>query len=406
MADGTFGDIGEKRWDDGDRVGWELPNPFGELPGSLWGSMSEQVQDDVAEWTYSLGLDIGALRPQMPNPAAHHIITAAANDANALLAHVDRYDGRSAAHTARALFEHLVNLMDVTASGPEASDRYLDHRYVTEDQVSRHRWYLLLLNGKSRKRETERLDKLGRRAARPLAAALKRWGPRFRNGWSDNSLYDRADRHGLTEGYDGYRILSGVIHGSSGGLSGLVREVQGTPVHRMGPDMQLAALAYREGLAAVYQLASHLVTLTDAHEAKRLRGLTANLLRDSQEVMLALQGEDNKMWPTYPPPGRLTVAGIYPSGRVRWFVHDTATETIALADPPESEPEQLLAVKAEVIKGSYGGDNGRPITVAMAPDWVRVEPRSGATWVPASSVLVPPGHPGRLPKPILLKPQG
>ncbi|WP_086149258.1 DUF5677 domain-containing protein [Cellulosimicrobium sp. KWT-B] len=407
MTIGAFGEIPEKRWDDGDRSGWELPNPFGELPDSLWDSRSEQFQDDISAWVYSLGLDVGALRPQLPNLAAHHILTAAANDAIALLAHVDRYDGRSAAHAARALYEHLVNLMDVTSSGANTSDRYLDHRYVTADQVSKRTWHLPLLKGRTRRREKDRLDELRRKVARKAADAVTKWGKSFRRGWAEGNLLERATAHGIEDGYEGYRILSGVIHGSSGGLSGLVREVQGTPVHRIGPDMQLAAVAYREGLLSMYEIAGHLVTLTGRMEAERLRGLTANLLHGTQEVMEGLQHEDNKMWPTAPPPpGLAAIAGIYPSGRVRWYVLETATETIAVAEPPGSEPKGFGAVRDKVVAEAAGGPNGRPVTVSFDPGAVQIQPKAGAKWVPASSVLVPPGHPGRFEKPIVLKPRG
>ncbi|MHA7134333.1 DUF5677 domain-containing protein [Oerskovia turbata] len=404
MASGAFGKIPEKRWDDGDRTGWELQNPFGEPPDSLWESRSEQFQDDISAWTYSLALDVAALRAHLPNTASHHVVTAAANDAVSLLVHVDRYDGRSAAHAARALFEHLVNLMDVTSSSVNTSDRYLDHRYVTAEQVSKQTWYLQLLRGDFRRKEKDRLKTLGRKAAEKSADAVARWGSPFRRGWAHGTLFDRATAHGIQDGYEGYRILSGVIHGSSGGLSGLVREVQGTPVHRVGPDMQLAGVAYREGLMSTYRVADHLVTLTGRIEAERLRGLTANLLHATQEVLEGLQREDNKMWPATPPaPARIAVAGVYPSGYVRWYVHDTTTETIALAEPPATEPTALVAIKAQVAADGAERSNGRPVTVAFAQDAVQVEPKAAATWVPATSVLVPAGHPARFEKPIVRK---
>lgn|GEM_PF-1486717 len=402
MTTSAFGEIPEKRWDDGDRIGWEPCDPFGETPESLWDSLPQAVREDVRQFVYSLALDIGALRPSLPDSAANHILTAAANDAAALLRHVDHFDGRSAAHAARAVIEHLVNLRDISSSVENTSERYLDHRFVTANQVSRHRWHLQLLNRRARGKEIERLDRLGRLAARPLAAALARWGGGFSRGWATGSLFDRAAAHGLSEQYEAYRILSGVIHGSAGGLAGLVRDIQGTTVHRFGPDMELAAMAYREGLLAVYLIADHLVSLTDQREAERLRGLTANLLHDAQLVAEALRREDRKMWPTVPsPPPYVSVAGIFPSGRVRWYVHDTMTEMVALADPPEQVPDQLAVLTADVVESGAVGSNGRPVSAMFAN--VSLTPRADATWVPAASVLVPPGHPGRLKKPIVHK---
>ncbi|WP_156387892.1 DUF5677 domain-containing protein [Cellulomonas sp. Root137] len=333
----------------------------------------------------------------------HRIVTAAANDAIALVDHVDRFDGRSAAHAARAMFEHLINLCDVISSTDNTPDRYLEHRHVTADQVSQHRWYLDLLDPAARKKEKDRLDKLARTTAAPLKAALAKWTTGFKRGWAKGTLKERADLHGLGDGYEGYRILSGVIHGSSGALAGIVRDIKGTPVHRVGPDLDLAATAYREGLVSFWSIADRLLVLTGGPEAEQLKGRTGNLLLGIQEVSKALRREDKNMWPTEPPPaGRVPLLAVYPSGRTRWFIVDTRTETMVVADPPAVEPDGVAAAIALARQTDPNAD-GRPVTFPFEAN-VPIRPRVGASWVSTSSVLMPPGHPARHDTPIGHKP--
>ena len=340
---GAFGATPARRWDDGDREGWEYENPFDALPDSLAPLLGPELQAEFAAWPQAVSLCAGALYGDLATAAECRILTAATNDALALVRHVDHFDGRSAAHAARALFEHLVNMLDVHTSPVNTAARYEDHEHVTADQVSRRRWHLRLLSKRARKRESDRLDKLQKRAAGPLARAVEAYGSSFKRGWAHGTLRARADAHDLGEGYGGYQILSGVIHGSSGALSGVVRQVRGENVHRVGYDLELAATAYAEGLVSFYNLAEHLVTLTGRVEAEEIRGRTGNLLLGLDEVRDTLRKADAKLWPTTPVPGPMAVVALYPSGARRWYLHDPRDESIVVAEPPEDEPDLSVA---------------------------------------------------------------
>lgn len=396
VAHGAFGQLPERRWDSGDREGWEFRQPGPRIPDSLWAVVGGGMEDEVAGWADATRRGAGALYSAVPGEAAPRILTAAVNDAIALLDHVDRFDGRSAAHAARALFEHLVNALDVDSSEVNTAERYFRHRFVTESQVSRRRLHLPLLDRKARRRESERLDRLGKRSAAPLAAALAEYGPSFARGWARGSLKDRADAHDLADGYEGYRILSGVIHGSSGALTGIVKQVRGHDVHRIGLDLDLAATAYTEGLASFYGFADHLVRVTAQTEAEEIWGRTGNLLLRLQDVRETLRRVDLAMWPKDPPPPPMAVLAIYPSGAQRWYLYNAQDESIVVADPPREplDAAQARAVEqlTEQVKGYDPADwGGRPMTVMM--EGVRVSPRPGAQAVPSASVLIPREHP-------------
>ena len=241
----------------GDRHGRELRDPFLAAPVSVWELVSDELAGDVDDWHYAMRMLGGTLSSAMATQAEMKILVAALNDGVALVDHVGRQDGRSAAHSARALFEHLVNMRDVQASPVNTPERYEEHKHVLADQVSRRRWYLPLLNDAARRREEKRLDRLGRAAAGPLAAALGKYHG-FHLGWAEGGLRARAENHGLGSAYEGYRILSSIVQGSSS-LAGVTRQAGDATESRVGLDLDLAATAYAEGLSNLSYLFEGLV---------------------------------------------------------------------------------------------------------------------------------------------------
>ena len=401
MKPSAFGPLPERRWDSGDHEGREFAGPGPQPPESLWADIGNGLEDEVEQWAGATRWGAGLLYADLSGPAAAQILTAAVNDVSALMRHVDHCDGRSAAWAARALFEHLVNALDVHASAA-AGERYLRHRHVTDDRVSRRRWYFQLLGRKSQRRERERLTRPGKRAAGPLAKAIAQYGSSFARGWASDSLRDRAAKHALADGYEGYRILSGVIHGSSGATAGIVKRVCDVEVHRIGLDLDLAATAYAEGLRAFYEYAEHLVQVTGRPEAEEIRDRTANLLWRLEDVRGTLGRIDRCLWPKTPAPPPLAVLAVYPTGRQRWYLYRPQDESITLANAPRQPlpagQAQSVADLVEWAKdyrpGEYGG---RPMSIVLAG--VRVHPRRDAQPYPAGSVLVPGGHPAMLAKP-------
>lgn len=390
-ADGcAFGRTNELNWRELDLLPREYGPPDQAGPKHLGEALPKHVADEMTYWRYAVPLEAGALYQHLPRGACQYVLTGAINDAVALIDHVDRFDGRSAAHAARVLFEHLVNLCDVLAGPADISDRYLDHRHVTAERVSRHRWYLKLLDGKSAKKERSRLDGLSNRTRKPLADAIAKYGSGFRRSWAAGTLKERADSHGLSDEYEGYRILSSVIHGSSGAMAGVVKPIGGHPVHRIGSDMDLAATAYAEGLRSFYGIAGQLKEIAPTTEAAEILGRTGNLLNCLQVVRETLSRIDRQTWPTRALPATVAVAAIWPNGKVRWYLHDLRDNSMVLADLVDPEPD-LTELKAEAKTYDPDAFGGRPISAAHVG--IRATARLGSPRVPAASILVPPEHP-------------
>jgi len=104
VTHGAFGSLPVRRWDSGDREGWEFRETFTEVPESLWAVLGGDLEEEVAAWSVTVRVCAGALYADLSGHAEARILTAAVNDVIALVRHVDRFDGRSAAHAARALF--------------------------------------------------------------------------------------------------------------------------------------------------------------------------------------------------------------------------------------------------------------------------------------------------------------
>lgn len=353
---------------------------------SLFATLSDAAARDAKVWTTQLRTEIAALYPIMSSEAAHLILTATVNDAVALVSHIDRLDGRSAAHSARAIFEHLINSQDVESS-PADAIRYVEHRAVTQEQVSRRRWYVSLLDKPAQAKESARLDKLGRGAKRTVDRLVTKYGSNFRRSWSDRTLKDRADLHGLGADYDGYRILSLVIHGNSGAMAGVVRVLDGSAVHRAGPDLDLAATAYVEGLRSARNYFDRLHARTDRPEALLLRDGAERLLGHTGEVRAGLARIDRELWPIKPAPPPMALLAFYGGGKERWFVFYPQTQTLLPAEDPVVDAHLLEDVRRRAREVGWVTHDGRPTTAVV--ESVTLLPRPGAKSIPAGAIMIP-----------------
>lgn len=354
---------------------------------SFYAGLSESLQAEITGFYYSLTFNAAALYDKLPHQGQRHILTAAKNDTLALVRLIDSLEGRAAAGLARANFEHLVNFRDVTAASDNTSERYLDHRHAVAAKMSERRWHLDLLDSKSRRKERNRLDGLAHRAKRPLLEAAKRYGPGFKNGWAKGTLRDRAKAHKVDYLYPGYSGLSGVIHGSSGGLTGLVRDVEGVSVHRTGPDLELTALAYEEGFASFNELATTLRSITGLPHADEIAQRAANVLHGIPEIRNALAKLDRKMQPRVPGiPALVMVLLIHPSLKHRWIVQDTRNAIVCVAEAPNPEPD-ISDLLNEAQGHPFELYNNRPMS-SFFPQ-LPAHPKPGASWFPATGVLIP-----------------
>lgn len=383
------------------RDGGDRHDPFRAAPVSVWELVGDDLAGEVDDWRHAMRTLGGAISSALATQAEETILVAALNDGVALVDHVGRRDGRSAAHSARALFEHLVNMRDVQASPVNTPERFEEHKHVLADQVSRRRWYLPLLTDAARRREVKRLDRMGRAAAGPLAAALGKYQG-FHLGWAEGGLRARVEAHDLGSAHEGYRILTAMVQGSSS-LAGVTRQAGDATEVKVGVDLDLAATAYAEGLSILSQFFDGLED-SAGDDAEELRARTESLLAGLPQVRDALKRVDEEMSGVTPPPlppARVAVVGLYPNGRRRWYLYDPQGETVIVANPPAVEPD--LAHAIALLEGDDPASRGgRPITMTFED--IKVAPRPGAVAVPAGTILVPAGHPARLAEPRVFRP--
>lgn len=389
-------------WTEPDVVGHQFANPFEDPSVTVSPYLEDHLPADVAvlieRARLLLMVEASPLYPAANDSAVNLVLTAATNDIVALLRHVSHLDGRSAAHAARTLFEHAVTIHDLyEPGGPNTPERYEAHQHVTRRLVAQRRWWLTFLPAKQRRREEARLDRMQREADAALAGLTYPAGE-FRRQWHQGNLFDRATRHGLVAGYDGYRILSAVIHGSAGGLGGIRRQIDGVDVHRVGMDLDLAAIAYSEGLWSWREFARKLHAETGRDEAGALVEAADDLMKCLPQVRETLAAIDKRLWPKNAPPRTFAVLAIYGQGRkLRWFLADQRTGTAIPAKPPDGEVPNLDRVLKRARTFDHDAFGGRPMTVTL--EGVTVVPVSGAKPIPLTQLLVPRGHPGMLARP-------
>ncbi|MFF4706041.1 DUF5677 domain-containing protein [Streptomyces sp. NPDC001288] len=315
----------------------------------------------------------------------------ALNDFDSLIDFLLDGDGRNAARVTRSLYEHLINYCEVTADSV-SSERYLAHRAVTANLLGGMVRGTPLLGGPELKKEQNRLKKLSRDSARDLANVLARFGKRFRADWSEKSLRDRAAAHGYERHYDVYRVLSQVTHGSCGGVLGTYADVKGKPVHRVGPSLGLAIVAYLEGISFFRDFVRE-IDKREGHDTGELVACLNRLIAYWPKYRKALTAIDRMIWPNVPPPPPVAIMAIYGSGRVRWFYWEPALKLMKPAVPPDDaewiEERLKEKIKSEGIK--LEGPDGKPFTTAVTG--VNVTPKPESDWFKADAILVGEARP-------------
>lgn len=386
---GAFGEIAKTRT----RVspwGVEVRADEFRSPFDVRTTLLEEFSDDVREGLTAYPLLVGATAAQwhadLTGPVGR-VLNHATNDLVILLEAVGDGDGRTAARTARVIFEHLINMKEVLSSR-EAELQFEAHHHVTAVQMAELEIGIEKLSRPRARKERQRLKKLARKSRGPLEAAVARYGRRFRARWSANlSLYDLAEKHGFKESYDHYRLLSGIMHGSSGSLVGTRRDHKGFVTHRLGPDYQLVPLAFLEGIRWWMEIVDSLPS------SRPPSGWDVDV-REGADILLGLYEEvfetcrrvDSRTWPEGPAfAGLLAVAGIFPSGTVRWYAYDPREHSVRLADVDGERP--VIPDSIFERASSMPTPSGRPVSVSLSG--VRVIPKAGARPYPAGSILMP-----------------
>lgn len=366
--------------------------PRGAVPAveSLFESVADSGFDVLVYFPMILA-DYGHhVRQLVRTPATNTVLTHAYSDMLALLKHADAGDGRSAAHSARALFEHLVNFLDVSTSD-DLNTRYTCQEVMTDQLIASCAVGLDLLKGEERRKEQQRLDTLSRKSRQGVREALTKYGGGFQRQWNPSTLRDRATAHQLGERYEHYKLLSAVIHGSSGGLVGATQATPEGRVHRVGGNLQLAAVALLEGLRsfrgvldAMRQSPPEMVNPWAAVQLIEVIDAAIEAWPTYRKKALQV---DRRLWPsTPPPPATVSVMAKYPKGRVRWFLHDLENGLFVPAQAPTG-PVPYIDKLPEWTDQDWDNAGGRPMTVALT--WVVLAPIPGADPFPASALMQP-----------------
>ncbi|MEU8280325.1 DUF5677 domain-containing protein [Microbispora bryophytorum] len=288
--------------------------------------------------------------------------------------------GRSALREARALFEHLVNFLDVT-SDPDLAKRYELHGAVAAQIEAAAKYGHEFLSGNELRGARHVLGKLARESRPDYEMAIANYGLRFRKNWANSTLKDRADRHGLGGEYDFYRLASAVLHGSAGGVKGTLSSQYERPVHRAGPALELSPLAYLKGLEYFRKFILAIAPLGvrggEKHVVAAIDAALA-LWPDYRRVMMQM---DRDIWPEEGPVQAMAVLGINRSGDRKWFLHDFDTGRIIDAEPPvEGELTEGHKEQVQIILSRLPAPEYRDEWVTVAMLGVRVTPRRGASW--------------------------
>ncbi|MFB9594038.1 DUF5677 domain-containing protein [Streptomyces racemochromogenes] len=346
----------------------------------------ELLQPVMSHMLNELNIVIRTFFTEEENRAALIIGNHAFNDFQSLLDRLFEGEGRDASRATRSLYEHLVNYCEVK-SNQESADRYLAHWAVTAELLGNLTRGIHLLKGAEHKKERTRLSRMRRDGAADLKAAIAKYSSRFKKDWSKRNLHDRAESHGYVTGYDVYRMLSQVTHGSAGGVLGTYADVTGRTVHRTGPSFDLAILAYLEGISFFRDFVREVEKRSSVNCSELVAALN-KVISCWPLYRQSLQSLDRTLWPKTPPPGPVALLAMYPSGKMRWFYWDPIMKMMKLALPPDGadwmESQALEYLRSDNVHEGLV-EKGKPYTVQI--NSVVVAPKPGTDWVKASAIF-------------------
>ncbi len=327
--------------------------------------------------------------------ARSRIVNQATNDFLDLFYEAMSGRGRPAVRSARTLFEHLVNLRWTTASGAEA-ERYCEHAAIgelldldlntpTEDQFTGH----------DRKRVRHARKKLERRVRPAARAAIKKYGSGFQRSWTQASLRDRATAVGLAGDYDGYRLMSAMIHGSAGGDLGQRREIDGHQVVRTGPAVDMCPYALQTGLRHFRLIVDEVRAAVGPGACQPVDDALSLLTPDALEVHEAACVQvDHELWPETPPAAVMFLR-VELDGSWTWLLLDGERPETIEAVPVNLDSDWESFVRNEVA-AIEAANPGRTKPIVMGVERLRGTPKPGASWKPAADNLRQP-QPGEGP---------
>lgn len=316
------------------------------------------VKDQVGEHLPEYGRAVGQLRRELGafgglvHPIGHRGVSLlwvqTANDFVDLLDDIGMGRGRPAMRGLRSIYESLITMLDIASGGSDTADRYAEQYAVVMYRAATMTAGLTGLTGNDLRSERHRRRKQERIHKQAHDEAISNSGGRLRRSWTEESLGDRAARHGYAADYDLYRVLSSSTHVSAGGVGGVERRYGDGSVVRLGPDLLNCPMALNEGLR-YFRL---FIESLSAHT-----GIAAERLIGSLSVLESLRGSyrklisriDSDMWPDHLPIGMVVVRALLPDGQRKWLLHDNQQWRIIECSDPKNATQQQIESAEQLL---------------------------------------------------------
>ena len=320
------------------------------------------------------------------NDALSTVVTQATNDFLDLLQDSVEGRGRQALRASRSLYELAAAALDVASSSVEA-ERYNAHRDVLLNQAAGLDLVELTLIGKDRKAEAHRRKKLGRDTRASASAAIDKYGGDFKRRWSSKDLASRARDHEMDGLYPYYRIASGVLHGSSGGVLGHHRVIEGLPVHRVGPAIELVPMALIYGIRFFSIVLDAAASEAGDGAVEEMRQCLSDMKAIWPDIRSSLLAFDRELWPTRPAGHNVAILARFPDRSTRWFIWDPSVGAVRAAKTPEVEGAQARSI-ARLLERLDMQTPPIGAVVSVALEGLLLDPAAGSVWEEETKVLV------------------
>jgi hypothetical protein len=320
------------------------------------------------------------------NDALSTVVTQATNDFLDLLQDSVEGRGRQALRASRSLYELAAAALDVVSSSVEAQ-RYNAHRDVLLNQAAGLDLVELTLVGNERKAEAHRRKKLGRDTQVSASAAIDKYGDVFKRRWSSKDLASRARDHEIDGLYPYYRVASGVLHGSSGGVLGHHRVIEGRPVHRVGPAIELVPMALIYGIRFFSIVLDAAASGARDGAVEEMRQCLSDLQAICPNIRSSLLAFDRELWPTRPAGHNVAILARFPDRSTRWFIWDPSVGAVRAAKTPVVEGAQARSI-AGLLERLDGQTPPISAVVSVALEGLLLDPASGSVWEEEAKVLV------------------
>ena len=282
----------------------------------------------------------------------------------------------------RSIFESLITMLDIAGGGSDVADRYAEQYAVVGYLAATMNAGLTGLTGNDLRSERHRRHKQERIHKQAHDEAIAKRGGRFRRSWTDESLEDRASRHGYAEDYDLYRVLSSSTHVSAGGARGVERQYGDRLVYRFGPDLHNCPMALNEGLR-FFRLFMEALSAHTGVPAERVIGTLSaleSLRRDYRKLVLRLDGA---MWPDeLPVIGMVVVRALLPDGQRKWLLHDNQQGRIIECSHPRNATQEQLEATEPRLDAVEELPGYREEWVTVALEGATADPLPRARWRP------------------------